>query len=302
MSRRMTGRKPPQFTKLSEAQRLEAMRLYPLGWSCGMLAERYATTNSAMQHMLRRRGVEMRPAIVRNRRLGLNHSAFCTVTDESAYWAGFLMADGCIVAGAYANSSPQVVVALSTADIDHLNRWRSFLRYEGKITIQKPLPRFDKWENIGQNALPMARLAVSSKLIAADLERFGVVPRKTFTAEVRELESNKHFWRGMVDGDGCIVTADRPHLRLCSASKPLIEQFLAYCRSLDPKVSQHIIQVDKLWIGQVAGRTCGPILRELYGNLSVALPRKKRNAALLLERFSQPQRNRWSFRSQTNAA
>ena len=281
---------------LSECQRQEAERLYAAGWSCGRLASRYHVTYPSIYHMLAKRGVAFRPPCRRNAQVSVNHSAFCIVTDESAYWAGFLMADGCI--SGRSKKAPQIILSLAVTDIDHVLRFRAFLRSDHKITVQD---RRTNPAGLSINSKDTARVAVVSQLMASDLARFGIVPRKTHIAEAVELQNNKHFWRGMVDGDGCINTSIRPYLSLCSASKILVDQFLKYCHSISPLVSLRAIKSMGLWRGVISGRTCVPILRELYGNLSTALPRKKQKAAVLIDRFSAPPRKRGPHRDKCNA-
>src|ERR671939_420121 len=126
----------------------------------------------------------------RRRKCSLNESAFEAITEESAYWLGFLIADGCITRDKrLPNSQPRLKINLAHIDLPQLHKLRNFLDFGGKISI------CEKY----------CSMAVSSRRIVKTLETYGVVARKSQrTAAHSLLECNRHFWRGVVDGDGGI--------------------------------------------------------------------------------------------------
>lgn len=199
----------------------------------------------------------------------LNESAFDQITEESAYWAGFLMADGCI-------SNDSVILQLAQSDLDHVAAFSRFLRLDR-----------DPFLNRGN-----AVIAARSKRLCAALSRFGVVPRKTMIASVRELESNRHFWRGVIDGDGSIVFPSRmpnyPYLSLVG-SRTLMEQFRDYASTLLCGRTNSVRPHKSIWNIGFGGSYALPLIREMYGNCAVSLERKLLKAKKALQYVPAPQ-------------
>ena len=53
-------------------------------------------------------------------------------TEEKAYWLGFLFADGNI-----SSSEDKLEINLSATDVDHLEKFRTFLKAANKVRIRK---------------------------------------------------------------------------------------------------------------------------------------------------------------------
>ena len=88
----------------------------------------------------------------------INENVFNEITEESAYWIGFLMADGCI---ATRKSSPYISLRISEVDIEHIEKFRSFLGSNHKIGVYSNNRSFKS-----QNKL--ACLSISSYKLASD--------------------------------------------------------------------------------------------------------------------------------------
>ncbi len=199
---------------------------------------------------------------------------------ERNYWVGMLITDGCVV-----DRGRDVAVQLSLArrDEGHLELFRQFVGGSQPINryMAPPTPLVPK-------SHPASRIAVYSRQMANSLSRFGVVPRKTYTAAVIGLEDDPDFWRGAIDGDGCITSQRRNNLwtvRLCGMG-PLVPQFLEFV--------QHRIGIGRsrvvisrrtgLLTYGVNGRRASALLSILYPDAPVALARKADRAKLALER------------------
>jgi hypothetical protein len=116
----------------------------------------------------------------------VDHSYFSKLTDESAYWLGFISADGCV-------HKAHLRIDLGVKDMPHL------LKLRDALSSTHPVSQIPSRPSI-------ARFVVSSPDIVKDLGTYGVVPNKTFKLE---FPSNipddllRHYIRGFFDGDGC---------------------------------------------------------------------------------------------------
>lgn len=152
----------------------------------------------------------------------LNHDAFIDVTPNSAYWIGFLMADGCIN---YRKDSNTVAINLQLAikDYEHLVKFKSFMEAENPISRS--------WQNTNFGSFECCRFSFCSHRVANNLADYGVKPRKTFDAKISLLENNRDFWRGMVDGDGSLVRSTHISLVLFG-SLEITKAFAKYCNKM----------------------------------------------------------------------
>lgn len=117
-----------------------------------------------------------------------NVDFFKTWTIKSAYILGLLAADGCV--------TDKNVISFASIDKEQTKRIKDFLEIKKKIYVK---PAKD-------NRKQSYHINIMSILMAKDLARLGIVPRKSLTLEwigyPEHLES--HFLRGFLDGDGHI--------------------------------------------------------------------------------------------------
>lgn len=214
----------------------------------------------------------------------LDHNAFDSISEESAYWIGFLMADGC-VSQPSERRTQTISVNLSARDIEHLFAFRSFLKSEHKVHeyIRNESRICGNKHTTGK--INVASFVFASERIANRLAEFGVVPRKTKIAQCKGgLEWNRHFWRGVVDGDGCLsihnvqlkhFITQRPTIQVCG-SIGIVNQFADFVNKSLPsrkrKVKVHPFST--IWKCAINGQDAIRITKILYGDCAIALSRK----------------------------
>ena len=116
-------------------------------------------------------------------------------TEEKAYWLGFLFADGNI-----SSSEDKLEINLSATDVDHLEKFRTFLKAANKVRIRK---------NYGKGN-EQCRFMVRNKRIWQALYDKGCVPNKSLILKFpdKNIFSDesliRHFIRGYCDGDGSL--------------------------------------------------------------------------------------------------
>lgn len=260
--------------KMSPAVRDAIVREYTAGDSCRTIATRHGLDHTSIWSFLKRHG-SLRSYRESNRRLSVNETAFDSITQTSAYWAGMLMADGNITTRQY---STYITLALSPSDADHVVAFRTFLGSTHSLGTTSGRGY--------KNSKGTVRFTVASVRLAESLARFGVIPRKSKNAKVCLLDDDRHFWRGVVDGDGFLfITGEgKPVVGLVGA-RPLLQQFLTFVRSFHPDAGATIRQLHSIWSVRFSGKSAVRIARHLYNRCSVALPRKLAKAREILDRF-----------------
>lgn len=237
--------------KLSPNQKDEICRLYESGETSPQIAVKFSIDQSSVRSIIHARGVNSRGREHCNRTHSLDENAFSFITDSSAYWAGFIAADGCV-------HGRSLMVALHSQDINHIHKLRSFLSSSHAITIDR-------------RGFP--HLNINSAKIVSDLNRLGITENKSKTfVPPKSLEMNSHFWRGVVDGDGHI-RKDGCGIELVG-SEPCITSFLAWCRTI-AQIKSNVRKHKTIFGTAIIGKLSLPILHALYETDAPSLDRKR---------------------------
>ncbi len=219
----------------------------------------------------------------------LDETAFDVVTPESAYWVGFLMATGSITRAG--TRSPAIAVTTADEDRAHLERFRSFVKAMEPITVGTR----DGFRDASRSYLSVQ---VRSARLAKTLARYGVVPHKALVAKAFELEGNRHFWRGCIDGDGSVsLTSEsgrsRPVLSFACRSRELASQFAEFVRTAVPgceveETTRSPRAYCVIHAVSVRDDDCARLTHILYGDGAgaVAAPRKQRVARKIMRESS----------------
>lgn len=116
-------------------------------------------------------------------------------TANKAYWLGFIVADGYV-------TDNTLAIRLKASDVEHLEKFKKFVNTDCPIKLYIAKIQEKEYEACG--------IYISSKKIVGDLGRYGVVKNKTLSAYYPNKIPNEFehdFWRGFLDGDGCITYA-----------------------------------------------------------------------------------------------
>ena len=266
--------------KLTHVQKEEIVRRYVMDRKgTTTLGRVYGVKDASIRSILIKRGVKMRTISEGVRRLSIDEKAFSQINENSAYWVGFLMADGCI-----GKNGTRISLRLASKDKKHIYKFRKFLN--GGQQVRKILPAkcFKNSMSTGSYVYE-----VSSKNLCNDLARFGVLPRKSFTAEVIGLEYNRDFWRGCIDGDGSIgfvksKTAKSgilPVICFCGGIQ-IVSQFRKFCTTICPEISAKINKHKNIYTINIGGKRAKTIVRILYKNSNTFLDRKYSKAMKMM--------------------
>lgn len=188
------------------------------------------------------------------------------------------MADGNICCS---KNPSGIIVLLKKEDLSHLYKLKDFLCYSGNIKEYKSNSTYNSGEIY-------YRIDIYSKYLVNSISKYGVVPNKSITAEVKILENNRDFWRGVVDGDGCIgIYNNYPTINL-SGSYLLVNQFRNYMISICPDFMSKIIKFKNKKAYRIVtyGNKAVKIIDNLYKNSKVYLDRKMELAKKATNNFT----------------
>lgn len=145
-------------------------------------------------------------------------------TEEKAYWLGFITADGCIEdmkrikkdGSVYHNYRLRFL--LSSKDETHLIKFKKWLG-DLNLPIKNRTTKLNGYDKIYH----MSELKVCCKQLALDLMDKGVLPNKsTKEKPYYNISDNliRHYIRGILDGDGCILkTIDYPKITIVGSQE-----------------------------------------------------------------------------------
>lgn len=122
-------------------------------------------------------------------------------SEESAYWLGFLYADGAI-----SLKGNNIEVSLQSSDINHLEKFKNSLGFSEDKHIY--------CDNV------RCRFYFRNKKIKEDLIKLGCAPQKSLTLQFpnEDIVPNNYlfdFLRGYVDGDGSIMIGQNSKGEYC---------------------------------------------------------------------------------------
>jgi DNA-binding transcriptional regulator WhiA len=252
------------MARLTKIQHQDIVDRYQAGELCADLAREFAVDRSSVYSLLKRKGVQMQDKSYVFRKASghyLDENVFEAITDDSAYWIGFLLADGAIV-------DTTVALCLQDQDSFHLEKFRQFVG--GTQSLIK-VESTKSW-----------RYAFQSQKVVDDLGVWGITPRKSSTATVHPfLVMNRHFWRGVIDGDGSLGVYKNhakttARLEICG-SQDVALKFCYFAKqvfgiSINSKTQRNVYRV------QVGGHSAATLVNALYENASTALDRKALSA------------------------
>ena len=241
---------------------------YMCGMSLKEAASLCGTTRQLLAAVMKRDGVPEKEHACRT--YGVDDHFFDVIdTEEKAYWLGFLSADGYV-------RGNQVAIHLAEIDRAHIEKFRSAIGAENPIMFK---------ENGGVNK--SVAINICSDEMAFALKSHGVVEGKTYTLKPATTVPEhllRHYWRGCVDGDGCIyIGVDNrrgtkcPSITINFVGTEWITEGLGKFVSSHIKTcaSSHRVKDSSLFqIGYCGRSTPKKVIGLLYSGASVYLDRK----------------------------
>jgi hypothetical protein len=207
----------------------------------------------------------------------VDHNFFSKWTEASAYFLGFILADGYIHYG----KSKWLSIHLAEKDLCILQKFKELIQYEGPIKKQKS--RNCIIGNHVAHATNSYDIRINNAKIILDLIDKGISKEnKTFEAKFPQNIPDDmmcHFIRGLIDGDGSIIF--RSYRQRSKALSIEIYGTEDIVRGVRDHVNVDCSDIklynrswDHYWMFQVSGKRAKEIADWLYKDATIFLPRK----------------------------
>lgn len=240
---------------------------YDYDLSDAQCAEILCVNRKTIQSFREKSGIE---TAVHNR-IQLNHDYFSSIDDErSAYWLGFLYADGTVY-----DLKPEIKLELKRDDRATIESFASDIGYGGQVRDYEYKTRFGLMET--------SRVCFSSRKMQSDLFSLGCVSRKTHKLSsppngTLSSENVRHFIRGYTDGDGYLSGEKQYATR--SIEIVGTHDFLSWVSDVSP-ISAHRIEPHKsIYRVRWSTARADKMVQWLYTDSSRAMHRKKERAKM----------------------
>ena len=237
------------------------------------IANRFSMSASGIAKILKSQGVVIENGNTRIANRYAVSDYFERNTEGSAYFYGLMLADGCMT-----GRGKRLVIELQSDDAPILETMRS------ELNLPNPVSHTTRKNDLTK----ASQLSFTVDGIYESFTKLGYTAKKsTFEFAPDRFLSNRHFWRGLIDGDGSISKTESKNRRvyLCG-SKKLCDQFLTYCQSVNPSINTSTaLMKGNLYRVSITGVKAATVLNELYSNSNFKLDRKAYNAERLIEKY-----------------
>lgn len=187
----------PNEIRISSDEEQEICRRYLNGETTAEICSSYSLCDASIAKVLRRNNIEVRRAVRRSP--VQRHDYFHNIdTAEKAYFLGWMISDGCVVESKARKDRSRII------SIEIHNRDKYILEaFAEEIGATPDIVKC--FEKRGH-----CHLRFASEQMANDLEKYGVVVRKSWVTRLPYLNEifMSHLIRGIFDGNGTVTYDD----------------------------------------------------------------------------------------------
>lgn len=179
--------------------------------SATAISNKYGINRKTLLKYLKDRGIDISKT---GSSVHFNYNAFSKInSEESAYWLGFMYADGYIE-----SKRNGVGLGVAIKDVEHMDKFCDFLQYpKGKYIVKSHQFGSKDSRNKYGEEMYMVNTLIRNSTLWNDLNNKGCIPNKslilTFPDEsiFETKELIRHFIRGYCDGDGSLTWSNKDH-------------------------------------------------------------------------------------------
>lgn len=189
-------------------------------------------------------------------------------TEEDAYWLGFITADGCII------RDNTLQIKLAEKDRGHLEKFAKYMGLDDK-QIKEILKKEVGGAYTKDN--PVVTIKICSIDVVNNLKEKNIFPRKSgkeIPYICKNIELEKSYIRGLIDGDGCLSNGKQDGISLVG-SKDICQYVLDFINNNIQQTKTHVLTKGTIYTIDFNGRILvRKIANFIYRNSSIYLDRK----------------------------
>jgi hypothetical protein len=243
------------------------IKAYLDGANADQAAALFGYSGRTALNILLRYGIKPRTNGEVHRQHKVNEHFFDEIdTEEKAYWLGFLTADGTISRG------DRIKLTLQARDVGHLYKFVTALNSDQPVCMRDV--------SLKGKVYSTAFVQINCKRLVSALQQLGVGERKSLTVTACQSipdELKHHYWRGLIDGDGCIKydKTGKKWLIDLAGSYGIVSEFTEYIRKfVESRATAR--PYGKIYVVCFGGASVArKVISVLYENCNVYLDRKK---------------------------
>ena len=206
---------------LSQKVKHEILAVYHEKQNVKETAKQVNVHVTSVYRVLREQGVTLRSCAYQKDKYKSSNCFLDFNNEADSYFYGLLLADGNLTENI--NGSNKIQISLCKQDEYILRELKSFLNSSNKITTRK----IESHTGVKE----YSHFCIGSVTLYERLVRMGMTPRKSCNESLPNFDwmENRHFWRGVVDGDGSLYYMHgRPKLKLIG-SEDVVKGFNEFC-------------------------------------------------------------------------
>lgn len=195
-----------------------------------------------------------------------NTDFFINYSDNLAYFIGLMLTDGYV--------TPNVnAAAIYLSEVDkQLLEVISKTIFLNDYSLRKKLSKVSIIKGKEYISRDQYGIVICNRLIVEKMKEYGIVPNKTFiTCAPEVFMNNRHFWRGVMDGDGSFSISNGERLVFQGAlygTKELCNEFTNFLRLNNIENKFTIYDKEKISFVRFSHLTAKKTHHLLYDNLS----------------------------------
>lgn len=190
------------------------------------------------------------------------------INEFSAYWIGFIAADGCVT-----SDGKSISIELKEDDFEHLKKFNKCLNGNIPVTFRERKPTDIKGKHT--EIRKQASIRVFNTDMVKDISLYGITPKKSLDLEFQNFRNDDITWcyiRGYFDGDGSIYydkNSNQLRAKITSGSINFIKEFRNYLDEFSIKT--YVNGMDCGITGKISTKI---LLSKMYDNANIYLDRK----------------------------